>query len=181
MKKKHTHQLYTMTVDDDKQAQYLDFVEFCLADYSTEDDEDFNKRHSSEVNLINKRKWPKNRIIDYGILNNFKNQCKPIYSNAQEILLLFKIKNINKFTTSIPFSKFFDRTDENFISVSASVRGFNFTQLSLKKKMCVDMKTLRVLERNKELNWYNMFNSLYPIKTLGDGNCLVKFSIKPFD
>ena len=165
-----------MTVDDEKQAQFLDFVEFCLADFTAEEgEEDGGDAGISRVNLANKRKWPKNRLVDYATLNTHKDECKRIYRVAQEQLLLFKIRSVNKYTTSIPLSRFFDRTDENFIGgYLTSERQFNFTQLGLKKKMCVVMKTLKVLERNKELNWFGLFNSLYPIKTLGDGNCLVK-------
>jgi hypothetical protein len=175
-----------MTVDDEKQ-QYLDFVEFCLADYTDEDDEEKTRTESSEIktneqiNLINKRKWPKSRIVNFNILNIFKQECKPIYSQMQEYLLLFKIQNVNKCTTYLPLSKFFGRTDEYFLhNYAAGVKTFNFTQLGTRKKLCVDMKTLRALERNKIINCLSIFNSLYPIKTLGDGNCLVRkiFMIK---
>jgi len=168
-----------MTVDDEKQ-QYLDFVEFCLSDFTDEDSDENTRTESNElktntqINLINKRKWPKSRIVNFNILNLFKQECKPIYSQMQEYLLLFKIKSINKYTTYIPLSKYFERTDENYIAnYTTGKRSFNFTQMSMKKKLCIEMRTLRVFERNKVLNCLGLFNSLYPIKTLGDGNCLV--------
>ena len=126
--------------------------------------------------MINKRKWPKSRIVDFNILNFHKQEFKPIYSHLREYLLLFEIGKINKYTTFIPLSKFFERSDENYHkSYISGEKMFNFTQMAIKKSLCVDMKTLRVLERNKVLNCLKNTNSLYPIKTLGDGNCLVCF------
>lgn len=160
-----------MTVDnEEKKFQYLDFVEFSLADFNLDDPSDPKR----QTDIINKRKWPKERIVDHQVLNDYKLKCRETYTSVQEYLLLLKIDRINRFTTYIPVSKLFEPSDENYnISYFRSKRTFKYSLLNSKKKLFVDTHTLRVLEKNKELNWIPMLSSLYPIRTLGDGNCLV--------
>lgn len=160
-----------MTVDnDEKKFQYLDFVEFTLADFNIDDPNDSRR----QTDIINKRKWPKERIVNYEVLNDYKLKCRETSTTVQEFLLLLKIDRMNRFTTYIPVCKLFEQSDENYnISTFRNKQTFKYSLLNSKKKLFVDTHTLKVLERNKELNWIPMLNSLYPIRTLGDGNCLV--------
>jgi len=77
---------------------------------------------------------------------------------AELNLLLFNINKVNKYTSVLPFNKFIEPSIEN---------------IAVKKSLCVDMKLLDLYEENNVINNFPMINSMYPIQTLADGNCLV--------
>jgi hypothetical protein len=185
-----------MTFDDDiqfrkssKKNVYLDYVEFCLAELDTKSGtEESTSSYKSDFVLKNSLKFSSDRLIDLDLLNYYKEKCQTTYNIFQECLLLFKIESINKYTTYIPLGKLFenalvnneyDRLSSSFYASSSSATTqfskdrYNLDLINARKKTLIDMSTLQILTRNKELNWVPIFNSLYPIKTIGDGNCLV--------
>jgi hypothetical protein len=185
-----------MTFEDDKnviksskKSHYIDFVEFCLADVNTKSGtEEPTSSNRSDFLQKNSLKFSSDRSIDLDLLNQYKEKCQTTYNIFQECLLLFKIETINKYTTYIPLSKIFenalvnneyDRLSSSFYASSSfattefSKDRYNLDLINARKKMLIDMNTHQILTRNKELNWVPIFNSLYPIKTIGDGNCLV--------
>ena len=188
-----------MTLEDDRQlrksskkSHYIDFVEFCLADVDTKSGtEESKSTYNSDFLLKNSLKFSSERLIDFDLLNNYKEKCQTTYNIFQECLLLFKIDAINKYTTYIPLGKLFenalinneyDRLSSSFyVSTSNSASNsnqfskdrYNLDLINARKKILIDTSTNQILTRNKELNWVPIFNSLYPIKTIGDGNCLV--------
>lgn len=184
-----------MTADDDykiqqahqQQHQYLDFIEFCLAEYNTDyfdssqqqgasSPQLYNTHTQNEVNIRNKRKWSKNKIVDVNILNNYQARLKDIFEIFQEHLLLHKIRDINHFTTNIPLSVLFQNSEmssSSYFGLSLNRPKLNYSIINMKKKLFIDMKTLKILNKSKQINWSSSLISLYPIKTLGDGNCLV--------
>jgi hypothetical protein len=177
-----------MTADDEinsryqqPQQQYLDFIEFCLAEYNADyfsNEPSIQQPHNTqtqiEINIRNKRKWAKNKIVDFNILNHYQTRLKDHFEHFQEQLLLHKIKEINQFTSLIPLSVFFQNSEMpssyfNFQSRNKT----NFQIIHMKKKLFIDMKTLKSLNKSKQINWSSSLISVYPVKTLGDGNCLV--------
>lgn len=170
-----------MTVDDDLKQQYLDFIEFCLAEYNA-DYFTSNDHHTSnqtittqtEINNRNKRKWAKNKIVDFQILNTYQVRLKNNFEIFQEHLLLHEIRNINQYTSIIPLGVFFQNSEMNQSYFTFQHRTkINYAIILMKKKLFIDMKTLKILNKSKQINWSSSLISLYPVKTLGDGNCLV--------
>lgn len=90
------------------------------------------------------------------INNEFKDFIEFSYQYAKENneLLLFNLNEINKYTASIDFN----RIKEN---------RFIF------KKLLVDFVIREVFVNNGIINSFPRLTKLFPIKTLGDGNCLV--------
>lgn len=159
----------TIEADDGKQELYLDLVEFCMAEIDQSKDTDDSTTILASFNSAqtnNKRKWPKNRIVDLDTLDYYKRKYQSLYNIYQESILLMQERNFNNLSSFIPLSKVFEY-------VALNNNGWDFNLLNKKKKALVDTKTLKSLTRHKELNWLQSTNSLYPIKTIGDGNCLV--------
>lgn len=168
-----------MTIDDNsqlsaQQQQHLDLIEFCIAEFDITQQENNEARSSKEKNrrdddlkIVNMRKWPQNRIVNYELLGRIKKKFLTFYNDYMERLLLFEVDQINRFTCYLELDKIFE-------NCSTSARtSLDSRILANKKKLIVDMKTYRSLTRNHELNWMKNATSLYPIKTIGDGNCLV--------
>jgi hypothetical protein len=152
--------------DDGNQKKYLDFIDFCLIDIH------FKTNHFGISNIIRNKSSLVDQYavkmkcsIDFDILADYKFQLNALYSTIQEHLLLFKIDEINKYTSYIALNQ--------ISSNSSSLDEIKYEQINLKKKLLVDVNALTTLEENKQLNWVSYFNSMYPIMTIGDGNCLV--------
>jgi hypothetical protein len=176
-----------MVIDDGnrEQPQHLDLIEFCLAEFDiTEQSSDVGgdnnhladerrqqQQRENDLMVVNRRKWPKNRIVDYELLGKCKKTFYTFYNEYMQLLLLFEIDNINKYTSYLELDKLFANCEETRRYTKSAL---NYTMLNTRKKLIVDIKTLRTLNRNFELNWLNLANSIYPIKTIGDGNCLVE-------
>lgn len=147
--------------------QHLDLIDFCLAEFDITDENDENERTSSQqqtkqrdLKATNMRKWPPNRIVNYEQLGRFKRTCLRFYNQYMEKLLLFQIPDINKYASHLDLDKI-------ITSESSSMA------IAEKKRLIVDVRILKSLEAKEELNWLPGTNSLYPILTIGDGNCLV--------
>ena len=176
-----------MTVDDDLKQQYLDFIEFCLAEYNADyfssNDHHYSSSSSSsspnqtitEINNRNKRKWAKNKIVDFNILNSYQVRLKQNFEIFQEHLLLHEIRSINQYTSIIPLGVFFQNSEmhQSYFTFHSSRSKINYSIILMKKKLFIDMKTLKIFNKSKQINWSSSLISLYPVKTLGDGNCLV--------
>jgi len=153
--------------DDDNQNKYLDFIDFCLIniDFQTNHFGYRNRNIKNKSSLIEQYTLKNKFSIDFDILADYKFQLNASYNEIQENLLLFEIDKINKYTSYIPL-------DEVFRNLSFLDR-IKYEQIDIKKKMLVDVNALKILHNNRVLNWISYFNCLYPIMTIGDGNCLV--------
>lgn len=160
------------------EPQHLDIIEFSLAEFDITDQSDRYKQDAKsheqrqrDLMTVNMRKWPRNRIVNYEFLERFKKTSFRFYNQYMEMLLLYKIGIVNKFTAHLELDKI-------FANCNSGSRGSLDPQLLVtKKRLIVDVKILNTLQRKLELNWFRFANSLYPIKTIGDGNCLVKYLI----
>jgi hypothetical protein len=151
--------------DDENQKKYLDFSDFCLIDIVFETDS-FGCRLTKNNLSFNEKLMLKNKYsVDFRILEDYKYDFNELYNTIRENLLLLQIEEINKYTSHIPLDQFY----KNMI-YSNEIRK---EKINSKKKLLVDVNTLTKLNQKKELNWISDFNRLYPIWTIGDGNCLV--------
>lgn len=161
--------------------QHLDLIDFCLAEFditnenNDEKDESSSKKSTTkkqqqqrdELKAVNMRKWPPNRAVDYEQLGRFKRVGLRFYNDFMERLLLFQIVAINKFSVRIDLERVFKT-----INRGADVVASPASVIGVKKRLIVDTRILKSLEKQSELNWFPAANALYPIMTIGDGNCL---------
>lgn len=148
------------------QNHHLDFIEFLRAE--TED------AHNSDTHNRNIRKWQENKIVDLKVLKHYHQIIENNFNIIQEYILLGQIFQINSFTLYLPISLLFQNESISLVSsfISSLTRRPDYRLLYEKKKSLVDMKTLRALSQDKQINWSPTVSSLYPIMTLADGNCL---------
>ena len=171
--------LKVFTLNQNRKKTYLDYIEFILAEVTntsiihTADTADISDQES--IHNRNIRKWTDKKIVDTGVLTHYHKIIDDIFHIDQESILLSKIDNINKFTLYLPLQAIFAQ-NESASSITSFISNVSsLTQLGMvheKKKCIVDMKTLRALNKDKQINWSPTVNSLYPIITLADGNCL---------
>jgi hypothetical protein len=158
-----------------KKKIYLDIIEFVVAEY----DKDADK--PTDVNSRNSRKWTENKIVDLDILKRHHMIIEEIFQIVQENILLAKIENINIFTLYLPLGALFFSAPShiltNLVTNFSRSKPINYAQILEKKKSIVDMKTLKALNEDQQINWSPTVSSLYPIITLADGNCLVNLLI----
>lgn len=191
-----------MRVDekDRNEPQHLDLIEFGLAEFDLAEaaaaaesplsatvwspggGEKNTKRREENLKEVNMRKWAPNRIVDYDMLKRFKRSFLTFYNEYMQMLLLFEIDKINKYTSYLELDKIFANCNTSSSSGNGAAVATSKSQprqsldskiLNMKKRLIVDVRTLNTLSRKCELNWLKAVNSLYPIKTIGDGNCLV--------
>lgn len=173
-----------LTSNNSSGEQHLDLIDFCQAEFDITNENNDEKDDSSpskksttkkqrdELKAVNMRKWPPNRAVDYEQLERFKRCGLRFYNDFMERLLLFQIVAINKFSVRIDLEKVFKT-----INRGADVVASPTSVIGIKKRLIVDTRILRSLEKQSELNWLPAANALYPIMTIGDGNCLVNYFI----
>ncbi len=172
-----------MSLNDEKRSKssnnkyknsYLDYIEFILADIETEN----TNKEGHKSNTIRKPlKWPDNKIVDSKKLSHYHQIVDEVFTIVQEHILLSQINRINYFTNSIPLSSLFNHNEKRSNIASSFIASFTTTTpkydlIFEKKKSIIDMRTLKALTDDKQINWSTTINYLYPIKTLADGNCL---------
>lgn len=178
------------------EPQHLDLIEFCLAEFDISEQETGVQTTSTvwwpgsqskqkqqqmkenELIAVNRRKWPPNRIVNYELLARFKKTFLRFYNDYNRHMLLFEIDEVNKFTSYLELDRIFVHCTSGVMTNTANTAAGRGTtcemaMLAAKRKLIVDTRTLNTLQRKLELNWFRVANSLYPIKTIGDGNCLV--------
>lgn len=148
-----------------KKKAHLDIIEFILAEYD------------KDTKNPNTRKWSENKIVDFDILKKHHESIEETFQVVQEYILLGKIENINTFTLYLPLAALFFSPPglklTNLVTNFSRTKPTNYVQILEKKKSIVDMKTLKALDEDRQINWSPTVSSLYPIITLADGNCLV--------
>jgi hypothetical protein len=172
-----------MSLGDEKRSKpsnytpkspYLDFIEFFLAETDSNNDKD-NQQQATTIR--NSRKWTENKIVDTKILARYHQIVEKIFNIIQEYILLSQINRINVFTNYLPLATLFEQSDQHTRLLSSLISSFatstpNYSIILHKKKSIIDMKTLRALTEDNQINWSSSINYLYPIQTLADGNCL---------
>lgn len=171
-----------MTVDSENRRSpaketYLDLIEFGLAEL----DDDENSQAPpppAAVSVINRRKWTNNRRVDYELLEKHKKNFLSYYSKFMESIVTLDIQQFTKYTSFIELNRVLDNCSETTTMSSRSSYGnssvqLNFSLLNQIKKSIIEVDTFKILNEQKELNWLKLANTLYPVKTIGDGNCLV--------
>lgn len=151
---------------------YLDFVEFCRAEFEESllaSDQPLSKQQRGNSNdrlMRYREKIADSRIVDFDVLTKYQIQSQTDFSEIQELLLyLDQIERLNKHTSFLPLNKLFKHV--------GTPGSYHFELLNTKKKLIVDTSVYKVLKKNRQINWSSTLNKLYPIKTIGDGNCLV--------
>jgi hypothetical protein len=91
------------------------------------------------------------------IASYYQDKYDILVNNVAEKLLMSNIAEINGFTTCIQLDKLNDLSKYK-VSV---------------KKLFIHLNIYKPLTSADIINWNKGLASLYPIKTLGDGNCLV--------
>jgi hypothetical protein len=102
-------------------------------------------------------------FVDEHTFTAFKETYDRMHHQIQEILITMHIDRLNHFTSYIELPRLFDQLD---LEVDLGL-------LNVKKRAIVDMHALRSLSRERVINWLKCVTSLYPMQTIGDGNCLV--------
>ena len=164
-------------------ARCMDFVEFCLTE---RDQQESSSSSSSKYNNNNdyenvgsdqqryntrstasKQQQHKHALAIRKLFNAQKTLCDTTYATFQELVLLHQIGDIHRFSSFVSLAKMY-----------ASPLATSNIGLYAKQRHIIDLTTLRTLVKSRELNWVDTFSPLYPIKTIGDGNCLVIFAPK---
>ena len=162
-----------MVIDDDSkvnQSNYLNFIQFSYAELEND--------YKNSSNFI-KRCWPSNKVVDLNLLLNLKVNTNEQFEKYRKHLALFKIDNMNFFTSYLPISEIY----KNLQTVNGNPNvdhhnKINYSLLQLKRNLIIDLNTLYALVERKIINWSSTLVSLYPIQTIGDGNCLVNINLK---
>jgi hypothetical protein len=99
--------------------------------------------------LLDKKCDYGNKNVNFELLSRYRYKFQQTYKEFEKDL---ELKTISKYTSYIPMDY-----------------GWN-THLN---ESLIDKRTLGYLDTDAEFDWVSKRNSLYPIKTLGDANCLV--------
>jgi hypothetical protein len=86
-----------------------------------------------------------------------------VYHFIHEAVVRMQSEKVNTFTAFIELPRVF-----NNLALDTDL-----SLLHLKKKMIVDARILKSLNAELVINWLKNATALYPIQTIGDGNCLV--------
>ena len=155
---------------------FLDLVEFCMAECDDLESYDTSKSSASPKHYSSyKERLALTREVDLDLLKTHQQKFNEKFSQLQEEILLLndnysKISKLNSYSSFIPLNKLVDEKQP-----------IDFELLLAKKKLLVDMSTCMSMNKKKELNWASNLCRLYPLKTIGDGNCLVNIiSFSPY-
>jgi hypothetical protein len=150
--------------------RYLNFNDFCQVEVDIEDENNNNnnkENNKSNYTLKTKKqlqhKWP-NKVFDYEKLNYYHSKVFETFTLLQEHLIFGRVDEINIFTCTIPLNKVFYKSNNN--------ENVDYLLINRKKNLFVDNDIFNRLKNKQQLNWSSTLATLYPIKTIGDGNCL---------
>jgi hypothetical protein len=155
--------------------RYLNLVEFLTSEADFLNQEFYlskskNSEESNESVILNnlKKKYGNNRTIDANTFEKWKRKYHDLHYRIQEYLLSNEIDKMNFFTSFVDLTKISNSIEYSNSTTTA------YKQLLNKKKLILDTDILKSLFENKEINRIESTIALYPIQTVGDGNCLVK-------
>ena len=131
-------------------AKYLDMLDFFTLDIATLSKQD--AKALGDQHEIDEKSYESFRIV-------YEN----VHHDIQEKLIYMHIDKLNFYTSYIDLALVYE-----YLNLNTDMR-----LLNSKKRMIVDMYTLRSLNREHVINWLNCTTALYPIQAIGNGNCLV--------
>lgn len=116
----------------------------------------------SDIDQIKKNKT--HYVLDEKAFEKNKQVYDEAYRILQEDLITMNIEKINNYTSFIDLSRIFYQ-----VSMPEDV-GI----LKNKRRYIVDEYIMKTFQQQRIINWIKCTNWLYPISTIGDGNCLVR-------